>query len=519
MKLHELARMSPLERRRFLRFMTAALASPAIPSAVRIACGEIVGGKAWAASADMDAVATGPTYFFEINMRDQVDWGHVFVPPGIVADAAKLNRGTAGRAAAFFARDAELKRYDNDVFLTADSAPLAPHVDSIAVCDTFELTVGSTHGHEAANPLRSPGKTRSRGPGMLPMFERDGQRPGEGNEPFYSNVPTPATLHNYVQKATTPTLRNGIALKLLGRDKHTVYHFGAGLPGSELDRIRSKNELFSTFPDGATGMPVDLNVLPTAAEAEALRAVLEKVDRRFLDERRYVDSAQSGHAANLRSTERLLWGEAPKPVKLALSPEEIDDWSADVPRQVAQRSLSQIWEQVAFLYKLAAAGLTRSLALEFVYSDVHGYRTESMMRTFAKQASLPLARLIAKLKEAGIYDRSVIALYTLDGSRPMEAGESGDRGKNTLILAGGKVRGGYYGDVRLASPAPSQRFSYHAPDPETGRPGPGATDNGRRLPGAYAWRTVMKAAGVPDRLAERFAGAKNGKPLSFMLRG
>lgn len=46
-----------------------------------------------------------------------------------------------------------------------------------------------------------------------------------------------------------------------------------------------------------------------------------------------------------------------------------------------------------------------------------GVRTESVLRTQAQQVARPLARLITDLKAAGLYDRTVIAVYTLDGSR------------------------------------------------------------------------------------------------------
>ena len=73
--------------------------------------------------------------------------------------------------------------------------------------------------------------------------------------------------------------------------------------------------------------------------------------------------------------------------------------------------------------------------------------------------------------------------------------------------------------MRLASASPKQKFSYHAPDLITGAPGPGVTDNSARIAGANIWRTVMKAAGVPDRLATRFPAVKDAKPLAFMLQG
>ena len=95
-KPHQFERYSPEQRRRFLKLMGAALALPGIPAAVRYACGDML-GEAQAQSADQ----APPTYFIEINYRDQVDLGEVFVAPGL-ATYSNLMVGEAGRKAAMF---------------------------------------------------------------------------------------------------------------------------------------------------------------------------------------------------------------------------------------------------------------------------------------------------------------------------------------------------------------------------------------------------------------------------------
>jgi hypothetical protein len=541
MKIDAIESMPPSQRRRLLKWGLAALSGPAVPASVRVAFGELVMGRAHAADAAALAAASEPSYFIEIDLRDQMDWGHVFVAPGLVGDA-NIKRGSGGNLAALFFTQDELRGLPGGVFLTADSAELAPHADTIAFVDTCELTSGKTHGHEAGNPTRLPGKVRTRTAGTLAVYERDGMSPGEGNEAFFANTPTPASLHNFVQKTLSPALRNGVALKFLGRGKHTVYHFAAGLSGGELDRIRSRAELGSAFP-GATitlappaapgtptapaapaPAPVNLNVVDSANDAAALRAVLERIDGRFLRDRRYAETALASHRSNLLAAEKQLHGVKPVDVVLDVSSDELTYWSTGVPRQVSSRPVMPIWEQAAVAFKLLKSGATRSVAIEFCYEDVHGRRSEDMMRTYARQTAIPLARLIRKLKDAGMYERTVIAIYTLDGGRPLDAGQSGDRGKNSVILAGGRVKGGYFGDIRLsraASGSTPQQFSYHAPDLVTGAPGPGmsSTDNTMRLASAALWRTVMKAAGIPDALCDTFGAVAAARPLPFMLRG
>ena len=46
-------------------------------------------GEAWAQT-------VAPTYLIEICLRDQVDFGHVMVAPGLATDA-NLRRGPSGR--------------------------------------------------------------------------------------------------------------------------------------------------------------------------------------------------------------------------------------------------------------------------------------------------------------------------------------------------------------------------------------------------------------------------------------
>jgi hypothetical protein len=512
MKLHEIEGLSPTSRRRLLKWLGLGAATPAL----RYALGEVVVGRAFA---EEQAQKPEPTYFIELGLRDQWDPGHVFVAPGLATNPS-INRGEKGQNAALYFTQDELKRHPNDVYLTGDSAILAPHVDSIAFVDCCEVAKGSIHGHESANPMRSPGRNHTKKPGMIEMYSNDPTTkfPG-GNERYYSSTPTPASLHNFVQKKIGEDVRNGLALKNISRSIHTVYHFGAGLPGAELDRIRTKTQLMETFPSGPNAETL-LNALAGPEEAEAYRRVLETLDRRFFDRRKLVESAWTDHVSNLGEAQKGMWS-PPRPITLTLplSAEEEAYWSAGVPRQVGGRPQYQIWEAAAYAAKILTNGITRTVALEFDYVDVHGSRPEKQMRTMATQLALPLGRLIETLKAAGIYDRTLIAVFCVDGGRPPAAGDSGDRGKNTVVLAGGAVKGGYYGDIRATPTATGNTYSYHAPDLETGLPGPGASKNDLRVPGAAIWRTIMKALRVPDEICERFPDVAGTKPLSFMLRG
>src|SRR5262249_2627524 len=105
------------------------------------------------------------------------------------------------------------------------------------------------------------------------------------------------------------------------------------------------------------------------------------------------------------------------------------------------------------------------------------------------------------------------------GGRAPAANSSGNEGKNAIILAGGMIQGGYYGDTGVAGPdADGHLYNYRAPDVTTGALKPAVTDNSSRLPGKNVWRTVIKALEVPDELCDQFSDVAGAKPLSFLLR-
>ena len=126
-KLHELERMSSIERRRFLKYMGLALGAPLVPAALRHAANAIAGGTAYADQREAEL----PRYFIEINLRDQWDHGHLMVPPGLATNSG-LRRGTSGTQAALFTAADELSQHDvngTTVFLSNESRALQDHLD------------------------------------------------------------------------------------------------------------------------------------------------------------------------------------------------------------------------------------------------------------------------------------------------------------------------------------------------------------------------------------------------------
>jgi hypothetical protein len=501
--------LPPVGRRRFLQALGAVLAAPAVESAFR--------RKAYDAIGVAHALPPNtPSFFLEINLRDQWDHGHVFVAPSL-ATVQDLRRGETGRRCALFFTPDQLVSRPNNVYLTPQSMELDPHLDNIALLETCELSVGAIHGHESANALRSPGRSYS-SDGKLAMF--DNERPSnfpQGCEEFYSTTPTPASLHNYAQKQLQPGIKNGIAFKGISRSIHTAYHFGAGLPGAELDRIQSKDQLFASFPSSVD----DFNILPSPEEADAITRLLNRVDQRFLRSRRFTAAATDGHISNLTENQLLLYAGEPRVFDLPLTDEEMAAWSADVPAQAANPAevKAQIWEQVAWATKILINGVSRSVALEFDYVDVHDMRTEGQMATMTAQVVLPLRRAIDALKAAGIWDRALIAIYTTDGGRAPAAGSQGNEGKNAALLAGGMIRGGYYGDVGVDGlEDDGHRYKYAAPNVADGTRGAFVTENDARLEGMHVWRTVMSALGVDDGLASSFPDVADAQVMGWLLR-
>ncbi len=498
----------PLRRRGFMKLAGAMLGAVSAPAAVRFAINEQLLGEAKAFGLEDDQ----PTYYVEINLRDQWDFMHVFVPPGIATHTG-LTRGGSGNMCTLFHDQGTLTQHANRFYTTPDSAALVPHLDQIAVMELSEICTGAIHGHEAVNAMRSPGRTKTSGGGRAAVWENEPGYTEQGNDFYYSSTPTPASLHNYWQKQIDPGLRNGVTLKYISRF-HSICHYGAGLADAELTRIQSVDQLFQAFPDTVE----DLNILPTPEEAQLLSEVMGRVDDRFFDRYGFSGMARTRHSTNLNEAAGLWHTGEVNIVSMPLTEDEIAYWGTDVPEQVGDNKKANIWEQAAWAYKLLSNDITRTVSLEFDYLDVHETRGEGVMRTMGLQCALPLARLIESFKAAGMWERTTIAIFSADGGRAPSANSYGNSGKNTLVLAGGNVSGGYYGDVGVAgNSGDGHSYNYSVPDPVSGNPQAPVTDNSNRLNGAYAWRTVMKALQVPDEVAGQYPDVAGVNPLGFML--
>ena len=319
---------APMKRRRFLKVLGAALATPAVAPAMKFAANDLLVGEAHA----QQVAENAPTYFMEINLRDQWDFGHVFASPGLATNV-NLRRGPSGDRCALFHDSSQYTRERRNFFLTPDSLELAPHLDTIAVCETFELSMGRIHGHEAGNATRSPGRGYNGGAGRMAMYEGEPVYSEQGNEPHFSSTPTPAALHNFYSKQIGSAGRNGVAFKGISRF-HTTFHFGAGLPGAELDRMQSVQSLLDAFPDKVE----DLNVLPTPEEADAVARLLRRVDSRFFERHGFSASAKDRHEQNLVEVKNLLYSGDQRVISLPLTEEERNYWSAGVPARRFRRA-------------------------------------------------------------------------------------------------------------------------------------------------------------------------------------
>ncbi|MBL8949358.1 MAG: DUF1501 domain-containing protein [Myxococcaceae bacterium] len=452
------------------------------------------------------------TYVIELCLRDQLDFGHIMVAPGL-ARSSTLRRGENGRAAALFFQQSELTEKAGNVFLTPQSRVLEPHVDSIAMLELCELTYGPVHGHEAGNPVRSPGRSLQQSGGRIPMWNGEpGQQNGEG--PTYSSTPTIVSLHNAWTRSVQSDRTNGLVIKGTERH-HAIYHFGAGLAGSELTRFQTVSSLLAAFPNRTS----DSNTLKTPVEADAVRDTLAKMDRRSLGGRGIGSGALDNHVAQLGDARNLLYRGAPKVFSLPLTQAERTYWSAGVPNRYGRTTID-VWEQAAYAFKLVSNDMVASVAMEIDIGDVHGERTAPQMRDQTAVVVGPLLKLIESLKMAGLYDRTLIVISTADGGRAPAAGSSGDEGKNGVILAGGMIRGGYYGDIRPgATDSNGQKYVYHAPDAATGAPIPNGTEgNDRRLSAAPLWRTMAKALRISDAFAGQFSDVSGAGVMQWLLR-
>jgi hypothetical protein len=342
----------------------------------------------------------------------------------------------------------------------------------------------------------------------------------QGNEYLYSSTPTPAILHNYYQKQLSPGIRNGAIYKGVFRPEHTVYHHAAGLANAQMDRYQNTPSLISAF-HGATSKTTSTDTVLTL-NRNAIAQLIGMVDKGFLDRLHMAAGGVSDHNSQVQSLAPTLV-ESPdvtvNPFDLTLTAAERAYWSSGVSNYATDTSVkAHLWEQCAYAFKLISAGVVRTVALEFCNGDFHPtedrpYRPEVLMRAYGTQIGYPLARLIASLKQAGIYDKTVIAVHTTDGSRGPDGGSYGNTGKNSVILAGGGIRGGYYGDIHW-----NGDYVYYPPDPNSGAPVGGYHGNDGRLNGATIWKTAMRAAGIPSSLYNSFADVRSSPELNFLIR-
>lgn len=509
-KMNDFEKMTSMERREFLTYFSGFLALPFLPEQTKKAMSEIVFGS------PAFAQTSQPINFLEINFRDQWDFQCLFVPPGI----AQNYENVRSRLPPAGAPIAERRNF----YVTPNAASLRPHLDNIAVMELGDVCVGNVHGHEAANPLRSPGRSYSRTNGKRDMATVD-QRPGgrsDGNEVYYSSTPTPLILHNYYQKSLNPNITNGVILRSsLRTGIHTFYHFEGNLANAQADRFFDKTTFLNRF-NGTTVPPITAT---SQRHGNLISRLLKTVDRGFLE--RTLASAQehNRHGAKADYLGQLLTNTPATPLPLALTEAENTYWRSGITEQVicpgdqasacvAEGGRWHPGELFAYAGKLFRSGRVRSIGIDFDMSDVHTNRTQFMMNTQAQQSGMTLARLIQYLKDNNLWENTIIAMYTLDGSRSPESNSTGENSKNAVILAGGKIQGGYYGDIRITG----NGITYHRPN-DSGNPvATGTTGGGQRVPAADVYKTVMTAAGVPMSLIDSFPDAQPGRILNYLLR-
>lgn len=513
MKFKPMEDLSPQERRDFLKYAAGFLSIPFLPQSTRDAIAEVLLGSV--AHAQMYT----PVNFLEVNFRDQWDFQSLFLPPSIARSYATVQSRLPPAGAPIQER--------NNFYITQNATELRPHLDDIAVMELGEVCVGSVHAHEAANPLRSPGRSYTQSNGKIDMSTVD-KRPGgreAGNETYYSSTPTPAVLHNHYNKMMAPQLTNGVILRsTLRSDVHTYYHFEGNLSNAQPDRFFDKQSFLNRF--NTTAPPTDPTNLTSTQKHGALMAqFLKRLDDNYM-QRVQASVERTKHSANvdaLRSS--FSSGEPPAPFSLMLSAAEDQMWRAGIGSQVvcpgddanqcyAETARWHPSELFAYAGKLFQSGRVKSIAIDMDMTDVHTNRTRFIMDTQAQQSGMTLARLIQFLKNNNLWTNTVIAMYTLDGSRGMDSNSTGENAKNAIVLAGGRIRGGYYGDIRFENGS----FVYCRPD-DTGAPvATGTAGGSQRVPAADVYKTVLTAAGVPMTVLDGFPDVRPGRVLNYLLK-
>lgn len=503
--------LNPIERREFLALVSTVLGLPFIDSEFAKKCQSLLLPQA-------HAQTVNSINFLEVNFRDQWDFGHAILAPSLARNADSLK----SRDLAFYDQQSSLIQGPNNLWLTRQGAPLQPHANDIAVMELGEPCIGSIHAHEAGNGMRSPGRSYTQRSGTKDMASVDKRPKVGGNEVLYSSSPTPAVLHNYFSKQQGQT-RNGIIFRSSIRENtHTFYHFEGNLANAQLDRFFNKDSFLRAFGNLPSQPPITQSTLQK--HGQKLGELLRYVDGNFFSRKPSVADGRTSHEAMLNEWSRNFQVPQQQPVNVNLTQQEIPYWTQNVPSQkncpgdsanncTDVSGKANLGEIYGWISKLFIGGIVKTAAIDYDFHDVHGARNRLVLDTQARATAEPLARFIQAMKGAGIWNRTLIAMYTLDGGRGPNSNSTGERTKNALILAGGMVKGGYYGDI-----AYNNGWVWKRPD-DNGVPVAGTTDGRQgRVPNADVYKTVAKAAGVADSLVNNFPDARNGKVLTYMLK-
>lgn len=519
-KFDQFENMGPIERREFLLALTALFGVPSLFSRTRQH--DILSLLLKDEAALAQATAT-PSYFLEVNFRDQWDFGNLFIAPSIAQNYESIK----SQIAVYDTPIAERRNF----YVTTHGTELRPHLDTIAVIELGDCTLDgsqSVHGHEAGNPLRSPGRSQTGGAGRIDMATLD-KRPGtSGNEVLYSSTPTPLVLHNSVQKQLQPSLTNGALLRSSVRTgTHTFYHFEANLANAQVDRYFDKTTFLNNINKNTTDAVSPLAQVITK-HGSAIADLMKKVDADYL-RRIASDNAQSTkHQSNMDAfKQKIVQSAQTVSQKISLSAQEISNWTQGIGPQLecpgddslqcfTRGDKTNIGELFGYAFKMFQSQRIRSVGIDFDVSDVHNDRTPFLLRNQAQQTALPLARLIQNLKDAGLYENTIIAMYTLDGGRSPMKTSTGDGTKNSVIIAGGKIKGGYYGDIKVST---NGNVQYFRPDDNGNAVLTGTTGRSQRVAAADIYKTVLSGTNVPTSVLDSFPDVKNGKVLKYILPG